>query len=413
MAELVEMPKLGFDMAEGTLVSWVKSEGDSVQKGEVLAEIETDKATIQVEASAGGVVLRHLVAAGSTVPVGTPIAVIAQPDESVDVDALLVGVKNVQSMGEVQPELPVQSEVQPQQEEPQITLSVTERLKASPLARAMAEKEGIDLRQVHGSGPNGRILKRDVQAYLKRGRKALKEKLVPEVKEMPLGEARELKLSALRQTIGKRMLASKTTIPHFYITRSCDVALLLKMREEVNANLTEEERISVNDFIVKAAALTLREFPNLNASIQQDKITQHSEINIGSAVAVEGGLLSVVCRNADRKSLTAISSEMREMVARVKEGKLRGEDIEGSTFTITNLGMYGVDEFIAIINPPEAAILAVGSAMTTPVVENGLLVVGQRLKATLSVDHRISDGAEAARFMQSLADYLQQPWRLW
>jgi len=331
----------------------------------------------------------------------------------VDLDALLAGVKNAQPTGEVQPELPVQSEIQPQQEELQTSLPVTERLKASPLARTMAEKEGIDLRQVHGSGPNGRILKRDVQAYLEEGRKKPQKKIAPEIREIPMSETKEIKLNALRQTIGKRMLASKTTIPHFYITRSYDVALLLKMREEINAGLPDEERISVNDFIIKASALTLREFPNLNASIQEDKIIQHGEINIGSAVAVEGGLLSVVCRSADRKSLTDISREMREMVARVKEGKLRGEDIEGSTFTITNLGMYGVDEFIAIINPPEAAILAVGSAMTVPVVDNGLLVVGQRLKATLSVDHRISDGAEAARFMQALAAYLQQPWRLW
>jgi pyruvate dehydrogenase E2 component (dihydrolipoamide acetyltransferase) len=219
-------------------------------------------------------------------------------------------------------------------------------------------------------------------------------------------------LNRLRAAIGRRMVEAKQQTPHFYVTRQYDVAALLELRAQLNALLPDEEKISVNDFIVKAAALALRQFPNLNASLQNDQIVRHGAVNIGVAVAVEGGLLTVVCRDADRKPLRQIAMEVRAMAARAREGKVRPEDIEGSTFSISNLGMFDVEHFIAIINPPEAAILAIGSAQETPVVKDGQIQPGWRMKATISVDHRVSDGAEAARFLQALAPYLEQPLRL-
>jgi pyruvate dehydrogenase E2 component (dihydrolipoamide acetyltransferase) len=219
-------------------------------------------------------------------------------------------------------------------------------------------------------------------------------------------------MSKLRQIIGRRMVESKQQVPHFYVTRTYKVERLLDLRTQFNAALPEGEKLSVNDFVIKAAALALREFPNLNASLAGDVILQHGSVNIGIAVAVEGGLLTVVCRDADRKPLRQISQEARQMAGRARSGKVRPDDIEGSTFSISNLGMYDVDEFIAIINPPEAAILALGSAQEVAVVENGVIKTGWRMKATISVDHRISDGAEAARFMQALGKYLEEPIRL-
>ena len=221
-----------------------------------------------------------------------------------------------------------------------------------------------------------------------------------------------IQISNLRSAIGKRLTESRQTIPHFYVTSIYDVGELLKTRKQLNEGLPDDRRVSVNDFIIRATALALREYPNLNASLSGNTLTRHADIHIGVAVAVENGLLTVVVRNADQKPLTQISAEANEMIQRVKSGKVKNEDIEGSTFTISNLGMYNVEDFVAIINPPEAAILAVGSAMEIPVAVNGKLEIGWRMKATISADHRITDGAEAAQFMQRLALYLEQPWRL-
>jgi pyruvate dehydrogenase E2 component (dihydrolipoamide acetyltransferase) len=279
----------------------------------------------------------------------------------------------------------------------------------------MAEELGIDLRMVRGSGPNGRIVRIDIESF----------KEAPAVLE-PLPSApatavsstipadQHVPLSRLRSAIGRRMVQAKQIVPHFYVSYEYDLAALIHLRAQVNALLSDEEKTSVNDFVVKAAALTLREFPNLNASINEEKneIFQHGHVNVGVAVAVENGLLTVVCRDADQKSLRNIASEVRNLVKRARDGKVKPEDIEGSTFSVSNLGMYGVENFIAIINPPEAAILAVGSALEVPVIEAGEVKIGRRMKATISVDHRVSDGAEAARFMQALAKYLEEPLRL-
>jgi pyruvate dehydrogenase E2 component (dihydrolipoamide acetyltransferase) len=221
-----------------------------------------------------------------------------------------------------------------------------------------------------------------------------------------------ISLNRLRQAIGRRMVEAKQQVPHFYVTHEYDMAPVMELRKQLNAMLPDNEKLSVNDFIVKAAALALRQFPNLNASLKGDQVVRHGQVNVGVAVSVEGGLLTVVNRDTDRKPLRQIGLEVRAMVGRAREGKVRPDDIEGSTFSISNLGMYDVEHFIAIINPPEAAILAVGSAREVPVVQNGALVPGLRMKATISVDHRVSDGVEAAQFLQALAQYLEDPLRL-
>ncbi len=431
MAETVTMPKLGFDMAEGTLVRWVKAEGEAVQKGEVLAEIETDKATVEVESAFGGLVYRHLVRQGEVVPVGTPIAVIAAPGEEVkDVPEAAAPVKDTpapqgaaEAPAPAAAETPASTEVEKGEEE--------DILRASPLAKRMASEHGLNLAKIQGSGPGGRIVRRDVEKAIGMAQAApaparpaapaaepVAEKAKAVVLPLPGWSSEEVPqdevvaIDRLRAAIGKRMVESRQQIPHFYVTHEYDFLPLKQLRQQVNALLPEDQKISVNDFIVKAVALALRRYPNLNASLADGKIVRHGSINIGVAVAVKGGLLTVVCRDADRKPLRLISNEVRQMVERARQGKVRPEDIEGSTFSISNLGMYNVEEFVAIINPPEAAILAVGSAKEVPVVVNGEVKVGMRLKATISADHRLSDGAEAAEFMLALEDYLQKPMAL-
>jgi pyruvate dehydrogenase E2 component (dihydrolipoamide acetyltransferase) len=430
MAQIVSMPKLGFDMAEGTLVRWVVNEGENITKGAVLAEIETDKATVEVESNYSGVLLRHLAEQGAVVPVNDPIAVIGEAGEKVDMEALVE--KPAQPERPAQVEKPAQPEKQKGVGESQAAAAETAPASqapaipgggvvASPLARAMAGEFGIDLRLVHGTGPGGRITKKDIEAYRSSAAQPTPAPAVAVTAAVPvpskvefIRETRQVPLPKLRAAIGRRMAESMQQAPHFYVTHEYDVAALLDLRREINALLSEEDRLSVNDFIARAVALTLLEFPNLNASLdlKNNALIYHGEINIGAAVAVDNGLLTVVNRNTDQKSVRQISSELKVMVKRARDGKVRPDDIEGSTFTVSNMGMYEVDEFTAIINPPEAAILAVGSARQVPVVEEGEIKVGSRMKATLSIDHRISDGAEGARFLQAMAKYIQEPLRL-
>lgn len=433
MAEIVIMPKLGFDMAEGTLVRWVVREGDPIEKGAILAEIETDKATVEVESNYSGVVKRHLVEEGSIVPVNTPIAVVGEADEQIDY-ATLLGERAQQLIGQ-----PVATEVaqerqvkgsKPQVDEsavievaatPHLEMEPTEAgqlpggVRASPLARRLAEEIGLDLAMVKGTGPAGRIVKADIEAY--RTAPVTIRPPSPTIVQLPIGlgrEDRRIPLSRLRSAIGRRMVQAKQQTPHFYVTHEYDVQTLMDLRSKFNSLLPEEEKLSVNDLILKAVALTLRDFPNLNATLdeQAGEVIQFGHINIGVAVAVENGLLTVVCKDIDLKSLTQISSEIKSMAGRAREGRVRPEDIEGSTFSVSNLGMFAVEEFIAIINPPEAAILAISSVREVPVVKNGEIVPGLRMKATISVDHRVSDGVEAARFLQDLVKYLEEPLRL-
>jgi pyruvate dehydrogenase E2 component (dihydrolipoamide acetyltransferase) len=449
MAEIVTMPKLGFDMAEGTLVRWVVGEGESVEKGAVLAEIETDKATVEVESTHSGVIRRHLVEEGDIVPINAPIAVVTEPDEEVDIDQFVESVAPTAETG-LRPEAPVDDQealpkesvaeetsenavgekeaekervpaadrpAAPAREAAESTGDgrLPEGVRASPLARRLAEERGIELQNIQGTGPRGRITKSDVEGY-QEPVKAVEERARPEIPVMPTAPREDVRISVsrLRAVIGRRMVQSKQQVPHFYVTHEYDMAPLVEMRKQVNAMLPEDEKISVNDFIIKAVALTLREFPNLNAALDEknNEVIHFGHVNLGVAVAVEGGLLTVVCRDADLKPLRLISREVREMAGRAREGKVRPDDIEGSTFSISNMGMFDVEHFIAIINPPEAAILAVGSAVEVPVVKNGEIVPGLRMKATISVDHRVSDGAEGARFMQALEKYLEEPLRL-
>lgn len=420
MAQVVNMPKLGFDMAEGTLVRWVINEGENVAKGAVLAEIETDKATVEVESAYSGVLYRQLVSQGTVVPINDPIAVIAEPGETVDLEALIPKVAAGEKPAVEGPPTPKAEERKaPAQPLPAPVTEVAPTgagpVLASPLARSMASDLGIDLRLVKGTGPGGRITKKDIESYHAKPPAAVAAK-APSVVAAPafVHETRNVPLPRLRAAIGRRMAESMQQAPHFYVTHDYNVGALVERRKEINALLSEEDKLSLNDFVVRSAALALLEFPNLNASLdlKNNSLIYHGEINIGVAVAVENGLLTVVCRNTDQKTVHQISSELKVMVARAREGKVRSEDIEGSTFTVSNMGMYDIDQFTAIINPPEAAILAVGSAIQVPVVAEGEVRIGTRMKATLSVDHRISDGAEGARFLQALAKYIEEPLRL-
>jgi pyruvate dehydrogenase E2 component (dihydrolipoamide acetyltransferase) len=406
MAETINMPKLGFDMAEGTLVRWVKKTGDEINKGDVLAEIETDKATVEVESSASGVVRKLLVDEGAVVPVNSPIAVVGTADEVISDQPALSRVEglSVSSNQSAEQTTAVQTQPEAAPAPSSIVHGPSSAVKASPLAKKIARDRSLDLSQVRGSGPGGRIVRRDIEAALQTIDHAPQT-----VAEAPSSTAAEVPLTKLRQAIARRMTESKTSVPHFYVTHEYKMEALLALRKQVNAYLPEGEKVSVNDFIVKAVALALRQSPNLNASLAGDKVLRHGAVNVGVAVSVEGGLLTVVCRDADQKPLRQVAAEVKRMAAGAREGKVRPDDIEGSTFSISNLGMYAVDDFIAIINPPEAAILAVGSAREVPVVENGEVKPGWRMKATLSVDHRVSDGAEAAQFMQALAVYLEEP----
>ncbi len=462
MADTVQMPKLGFDMAEGTLVRWVKAEGEKVNKGEVLAEIETDKATVEVESQYTGVVLRHLVEEKTSVPVGDPIAVIGEEGEKVpeqagaakpaapaaaspDAASAAPAEKPAPStnapapVGAAAVEKPAAAPVQAPAEAP---AEAPGMVKVSPLARRIAGDSGLDLRSLTGSGPGGRIVRRDVEGFLEKQKKAgvaaplsPAQAATPPAAAAPAGQApaapspvpipystfgsiearpdQHVPVDRLRGAIGRVMVQSKQQFPHFYVTHEYNVEVLVALRKSLNELLPEDQKLSIHDFIVKAVALCLRQYPNLNASFAGSEIIRHGQINIGTAVAIEGGVMTVVCRDTDLKPLRLISQEVRAMSARARAGKIHPEDIEGSTFSISNMGMYDVENFAAIITPPEAAILAVGSARQVPVVgENGEIKAGTRMKATISADHRVTDGAEAARFMKSLADYLEEPLRL-
>jgi pyruvate dehydrogenase E2 component (dihydrolipoamide acetyltransferase) len=411
MAETINMPKLGFDMAEGMLVRWVKQVGENINKGDILAEIETDKATVEVESSASGVVLQLIVDQGTMVPVNAPIAVIGAAGEKVDAPA--ASPSKVESQkSEEKPAAQTQPTVAPVTQ----TSAPAESgpVKASPLAKKVAKDNGVNLASVQGTGPGGRVVRKDVEAALSSGQSSVKQSAQPITNyQLPVSvEDKVIPTTKLRQAIGRRLVESKQTIPHFYVTHEYKMDALMDMRKQANAYLPDNEKLSVNDFILKAVALSLRQFPNLNATIKGNEIIQFGHVNVGVAVTVPGGLMTVVVKDTDQKSMRQISGEVKAMAGRAREGKVKPEDVDGSTFSTSNLGMYDVEEFIAIVNPPEAAILAISSAREIPVVENGQIKPGWRMKATISVDHRISDGAEAAQFMQKLAEFLENPVRM-
>ncbi|MBC7879647.1 MAG: 2-oxo acid dehydrogenase subunit E2 [Anaerolineales bacterium] len=438
MAETISMPKLGFDMAEGLLVRWVKQVGENINKGDVLAEIETDKATVEVESSASGVVLQHMVEQGTMVPVNAPIAVVGAAGEKVDAkpaDSAPKTETKAEAKGddakpadsapktEAKTEVKVDEKSAPQTQEKPAPVSQTSatpetssggngQVKASPLAKKVAKDNQVDLSNVQGTGPGGRVVRKDVEAALTTGDSRPQTAPSSTVYSPLSVEDKVIQTTKLRQAIGRRLVESKTTIPHFYVTHEFKMDALMDMRKQVNAYLPDNEKVSVNDFILKGVALSLRQFPNLNATIKGTEVIQYGHVNVAVAVTVPGGLMTVVVKDTDQKHLRQISSEVKAMAGRAREGKVKPDDVDGSTFSTSNLGMYDVEDFIAIINPPEAAILAISSAREVPVVDNGQIKPGWRMKATISVDHRVSDGAEAAQFMQKLAEFLENPVRM-
>ncbi len=411
MAETISMPKLGFDMAEGLLVRWVRQVGENINKGDVLAEIETDKATVEVESSASGVVLQLIVDQGTMVPVNAPIAIVGKAGEVVSdqspVDSGQSKVESQKSDAAAQSASIVDSASQA------VASADSAPVKASPLAKKIARDQKVDLSKVQGTGPGGRIVRKDIENLV------ASQLVASPLVTSSLADQQTSRLTdkttsttKLRQAIGRRLVESKTTIPHFYVTHEFKMDALMDMRKQVNAYLPDAEKVSVNDFVLKGVALSLRQFPNLNATIKGNEIIQFGQVNVGVAVTVPGGLMTVVVKDTDQKTLRQISGEVKAMAARAREGKVKPEDVDGSTFSTSNLGMYDVEDFIAIINPPEVGILAIASAREIPVVENGQVKAGWRMKATISVDHRVSDGAEAAQFMQLLAGFLENPVRM-
>jgi pyruvate dehydrogenase E2 component (dihydrolipoamide acetyltransferase) len=427
MAEFIKMPTLGFDMEEGTMGTWLKEVGDPVKKGDVLAEIESDKVTQELTARADGILLAQLANTGDLIPVGDNLGIIGAEGE--DISGMTDGAgssngaaapkketaekgEEAEAKTEAAPEKG--ADAQPAKAGGEPDGEFPGGVKATPVARRMAEEHSVDLTQVGGSGPGGRVRKADVEAFLENGPATEKStEAAPSETAVPTPDtATEKPLTRMRQAIARRMTESKTTVPHFQVTSDIDMAAALKLRKQINESLEPEQKVSVNDLVVKAAALALRQFPNLNASFGGDKIILRNEINVGSAVAVEGGLLTIVQKGTDGASISKIAQDHKEMIARAREGRVKPEDVEGSTCTVSNLGAFDVEHFVAIINPPHAAILAVGSAKQVPVVVDGELTIGNRMKATISADHRVTDGVEAAQFMQALKAILEDPLRL-
>ncbi len=421
MATKVTMPQMGFDMTEGKVARWLKKVGDPVKQGEAVVEIETDKVNIESEAQGNGVLREILVSDGTTVPVGSLIAIIGAPDEdltTIKAEAGLVAAPAAEKSAAA-----AQPIVEAATPAAAVVAEGNGRIKVSPLARRIAKEKGISLAQLSGTGPGGRIVKRDVESFTPTIAAAPVTFAQPIVAAAPavaqpsiLGpgvlKAEEVAPTKLRQTIAKRMVASKQTVPHFYVTSEIDMSEAMALRTKLNALVDDAGKISVNDMVLKAAANALTHFPGINASFGENVIVRHGTVNMGIAVALEQGLITVVVADADRKPLAQIAREAKDIVNRAKNGKARPEEMQGSTFTVSNLGMFDVDEFIAIINPPEAAILAVGSVRDVPVVKNGQVVPGKTMKVTISADHRVTDGAEAAKFLQEVKKNLEEPLRL-
>jgi len=416
MAELINMPKLGFDMKEGQLINWSKQVGDPVSKGDILAEIESDKATIEVEAFTEGTLLQTLVAEGDWVPIGAPIAVIGEAGEEVDLSTMGVEAgEEPAPAADAKASTPTPAAVVAP-ESGENGKGFPAGVRASPIARRIADERGIDIKQVPGSGPLGRVVRDDVESFTPTTASApAGTSISVEAAPVMVGPDDEvIPTPRMRARIGQRMVEAKLQAPHFYITTDIDMEAALNLRKEINEKLEAKGvKVSVNDMALKAAALALIEYPNLNAAFNGDTIVKRGHINIGIAVALDDGLINVVSKDADQVSLSAMAANHRDMIVRAREGKIRPEDVEGETFAISNLGAWDVEHFMAIINPPAAAILALATAQQVPVVdENGEIVVGWRMKATLSADHRVTDGAEGAAFLQEFKQILEDPIRL-
>lgn len=448
MAEVIRMPRMSDTMEEGVIVGWMKEEGEEVEPGDLLAEIETDKATMELESYHEGVLL-HIAVKEGVVPINGVIAVIGEEGEDWKAAIEAAGGSNGQMSGassSTSDEATADSSEDDQKKDEEQAASGAssdgssgdKRIKASPLARKMAEDAGVSLAKIEGTGDQGRIIKRDIEAYLEKGE--------PETKAAPKEEAapapaaptpattapkpaapaapavqpfayggggdnyEDVPVSQMRKVIARRLGESKFSAPHFYLTREIDMAKVMQLRKKLNE--FSPVKLSFNDLVVKAAAAALREHPAVNSSWMGDTIRRNKDINIGVAVAVDEGLLVPVIRYADIKTLSQINTEVREMAGRARNRRLKPEEMQGNTFTISNLGMFGIEEFTAIINPPEACILAVGTIVQKPVVVDGEIQIGHRMKVTMSCDHRVVDGATGAKFLQTLVGILENPIRL-
>jgi len=419
MATKVLMEALSPTMEEGRLVEWKKKEGDTVSAGDVLAEVETDKAVMDLVARAGGTLLKQFVTAGTTVPVAEVVAVIGQPGEEVAVEKS-AGAKAAAPAAKPAPApAPVTAPAAPAPSPaPQAApaLRPSERIKASPLARKIATERGVDLALVQGSGPDGRIVIRDLEDA-RTGRTT--PTATPAAAAAPVvmtpGEAyRDVPLSQIRKTIAKRLVQSIGPVPTFYLTTEVDMERVWEAREALNAGArkgaeAESPKISFNDIVIKAVASALRQHPACNAWWQEDRIRYWNEVHVSMAVAVEDGLITPVIRYTDQKTLRQISLESRDLAARARERRLAPNEYTGGTFSVSNLGMFDIDQFTAVINPPEAGILAVGTIEQKPVVHQGELVPRRRMRVTMSCDHRVIDGATGAAYLRTLKTMLENP----
>jgi pyruvate dehydrogenase E2 component (dihydrolipoamide acetyltransferase) len=425
MATKVIMPKLSPTMEEGQISRWLKKEGDKVSMGEPLAEIDTDKATMEMQALANGVLRKIIINEGQSAPLGQLIAIIAEPNE--DIASLMSEAPAPVKQGQEKQEQEKPAE-QPAPQ-PQVRAAAASaapaprsvdngqprsdsaRMIVSPLAARMAAEAGIDLRSLQGSGPGGRIIKRDIEAAISQPKPEPSFPRVVQAGQIPqIGASayRDEPASEIRKTIAKRLVTSLGPVPHFFLTTEIEMDRAAEMRRGINA-LDPDLKISINDVIIKVAAAALVQHPEVNASFQEKFVRYYERADIGVAVAIEDGLITPVVRAADQKSLSQIAAEVRELAERARSRKLKPEEYTGATFSISNLGMFGIDEFTAVINPPEGAILAVGSMSAKPVVRENEIVIRQMMRVTMSCDHRVIDGATGAKFLQTFKKILENP----
>tara|TARA_B100000405_G_scaffold301842_1_gene263952 strand:+ start:137 stop:1414 length:1278 start_codon:yes stop_codon:yes gene_type:complete len=420
MAEIIRMPKMSDTMEEGVIASWLKKVGDEIKSGDILAEVETDKATMELESYDDGTLLHIGVKDGDSVPVDGVIAIIGEKGEDVneilkDVDSDSSEVEEIKEIKEESTPIEKVEEIKDDNREIVITEPTKivselkdERVKASPLAKKLANEKGIDISNISGSGDGGRIIRKDIENYKDvstSSNEPVKEITLPKIHSEESFE--ELPVTQMRKTISKRLAESKFSAPHFYLTMEVDMENCIEGRKKINES--SDIKISFNDIILKACAVALRKHPMVNSSFLTDKIRINHHVHIGVAVAVDEGLLVPVVRFADNKSLSHISAEVKSLAKRAKEKQLQPSDWEGNTFTISNLGMFGISEFTAIINPNDSCILAVGGIKNTPVVKKGEVVPGNIMKLTLSCDHRLVDGATGAAFLQTLKELIEDP----
>ncbi len=435
MAKTLVMPQMGYDMDAGTLLRWLKQEGEEVERGEPIAEIETDKVNLEIESFDSGIVRKHLVTEGQTVPVGEGIAIIGSADEPLDLPDMN-GQDDVSApqAAPSQAEQPVASAVAQApapspnthvgQADQVVERVPGERVRASPLVRRLAAEHGIDLSRVQGTGPGGRIIKVDVMPLIGQPQAApavapaapaqapaVEQAPMPQPQPIPAGapEYEMRDLSRIRKTIARRMSESFQQAPHIYISMSIQMTKALQLREQVNAEVEAPQQVSINDLIIKATALALRKFPMLNAAYAGEQVRVNKRIDINSAIAIEAGLISPFIPDADHKPLGDIAATMKDLAKRAREGGLVPEEYQGGTFTISNLGMFGVDSFQAVINPPQAAILAVGTVKKEPVYLDGKFKPVDVMMVTVAADHRVTDGAEVARFLMEVKRLLETP----